>query len=503
MKNILYSFCLLMLLVLSGCNKALDINQNPNRPVEEYMEPSHFLPRVLDITGNRVSTTYTYAARWMGYWARSGNYGASVDEESYMIGSNFASGQAQWTGWYAILFDNHMMEKLGKEKNQPFYVAAAKLLKTVGFMYLVDQFNNVPYSQAFQLTSHILPAYDKGEAIYADLLKQLDTAVTLFKAYDVNANANVREADIMFGGDINMWRKLANTQRLKLLIRMSETGIDLNSEIQKLRDDDAGFLGSGETASINPGYTRDNSKQSPFWNAHVEGVDGNPIDNFNRANNFLLNLYRDHNDIRYRYVFAEAITPVGGERYVGYDFGDTSPGLPQAVNSSGVDGPSFRHAPTQDQWFFTSVESLFLQAEAIQRGWLAGDAEQAYRAAVRESFIWLLVGGDEQDAVQAADNYLASGQAIVDWSQAASAKEKIELIIMQKYLALVGLNNFESWADYRRVGVPVVPLSIYPGAAISLPIRLRYPQSEYSFNAPNVEKEGNIDHFTSGIFWDK
>ncbi len=331
--------------------------------------------------------------------------------------------------------------------------------------YLVDQFNNVPYSQAFQLTSHILPAYDKGETIYADLLKQLDTAVTLFKAYDANANANVREADIMFGGDIDMWRKLANTQRLKLLIRMSQTGIDLNSEIQKLRDDDAGFLGSGETASINPGYTRDNNKQSPFWGSHVEGVDGNPVDDFNRANNFLLNLYRDHNDVRYRYVFAEAITPVGGERYVGYDFGDTSPGLPQAVNSSGVDGPSFRHAPSQDQWFFTSVESLFLQAEAIQRGWLSGDAEQAYRAAVRESFIWFQVGGDEEDAIQAADDYLASGQIIADWSQAASAQEKIELIIMQKYLALVGLNNFESWVDYRRIGVPVVPLSIYPGAA--------------------------------------
>ncbi len=41
----------LLLLVLAACNKALDINQNPNRPVEEYMEPSHFLPRVLDITG--------------------------------------------------------------------------------------------------------------------------------------------------------------------------------------------------------------------------------------------------------------------------------------------------------------------------------------------------------------------------------------------------------------------------------------------------------------------
>jgi hypothetical protein len=138
-----------------------------------------------------------------------------------------------------------------------------------------------------------------------------------------------------------------------------------------------------------------------------------------------------------------------------------------------------------------------MQAEAAQRGWIQGDAQAMYNSAVEESFIWLGV----TDAVATADDYLASGNSIVDWD---AATDKTKLIVMQKYLALVGVNNFEAWVDYRRLGVPDVPLSLSPSRGNNkIPLRLKYPQDEYNYNAANVAAENNPDPQSSGIFWDK
>jgi hypothetical protein len=141
---------------------------------------------------------------------------------------------------------------------------------------------------------------------------------------------------------------------------------------------------------------------------------------------------------------------------------------------------------------------MFLQAEAVQRGWIAGDAKATYEAAVTESFKWLGV----PSAATAAQEYLTNGGNISNWD---AATNKIQLIVMQKYLALVGINNFEAWVDYRRVGVPTdLPLSMAPSrGGNGIPKRLLYPQAEYSYNAANVAQEGTINAQTTTVFWDK
>ncbi|MNY31172.1 Starch-binding associating with outer membrane [compost metagenome] len=143
----------------------------------------------------------------------------------------------------------------------------------------------------------------------------------------------------------------------------------------------------------------------------------------------------------------------------------------------------------------TSVESLFLQAEAIQRGWISGDAKSAYENAVKESFNWL----DVVNANTVSTAFLASPSA--NW---VSSANKLELIINQKYLALPGINNFEAYVDYRRLGFPKdVPLSKNSSVGSrKIPLRLMYPQNEYSFNNANVKAQGDIDPQTSKIFWD-
>lgn len=503
MKKLSYLIIGLLTVSLVSCKKDFfDVNKNPNSPTTSSMTPELLLPRALHLTAARMSTSMDYSAHWTGYWARGGNFGPSNPQEDYAITNDYQAGQ--WSGWYDLLFDVDQMEKKSIETNQPFYTGIAKVLKSIGFMYLVDQYNNVPYSKAFDLANNILPTYDKGDVIYADLINQLDQAVVLFQGINsanIASNAGISTADIVYKGNATNWIKFANTQRLKLLLRQSQvSGFNGAAEVAKIVANGGGFIGAGETASVQPTYVVDNGKQNPFWNAYKRLYTGAIADDFNRANNYVLGKFRNNNDIRYQYFFSAATTPVSGNTYYGYNFGEILPSSDpyKSINSSDVAGPGLAKSAGQPQWFFTSVESLFLQAEATQRGWLSGNAEAAYRAAVTESFAYLGV----PSATVAATTYLDSARPIVDWG---TATDKISLIAMQQYLALTGINNFEAYSNYRRLGVPNdVPLSLAPGrSGRVIPKRLLYPTSEYNYNAAAVRAEGTIDAQTATVFWDK
>ncbi|WP_066830801.1 SusD/RagB family nutrient-binding outer membrane lipoprotein [Rufibacter ruber] len=507
MKKVIYTVFALLMLGASGCgDDFFDINQNPNSATEESITPQLILPRALHATAARVATSFNYAAHWTGYWARSGTYGPNNEQESYNISTGYQAGQ--WSGWYDILTDADIMEKKSVVLNQPFYTAAAKVIKSIGFMYLVDQYNNVPYSKAFDFQGNILPAYDKGEDIYKDLLVQLETAAKLMA--DAEITPEMRNVDILFGAGRTtdaaaeklMWRKLINTQRLKLIVRQSEvTGFNATAELAKVTAEGSGFLMSGETAAVQPGYAVITGQQNPFWDAYKANATAPTaaVDQYNRANNYVLNKYRNNNDIRYQYFFSKVATKTTAQPndYYGYNFGEAiGNDEPKAANSSDVAGPGLARSATQPQWLLTSVESMFLQAEAVQRGWMAGDAKTAYENAVRESFMWLGV----TNATATANTYLTESIANYD-----AAANKINLIVMQKYLALTGIANFEAYVDYRRVGVPNdLPLSLASGRGNNIiPLRLQYPTIEYTTNAGNVSAEGNVNPQTSKVFWDK
>ncbi len=491
------------MLFSAGCSDDFfDINDNPNAPTTESVGPALILPRVQHSTAARMATSYMFAGHWMGYWARSGTFGQSLPLENYDITSTYETDE--WTGWYDILMDVDIMENKAEASGETFYVAVAKLYKAIGFMYLVDQYNNVPYTEAFNVAEHILPKYDKGQDIYNSLLAELDAANDMMAA--ANVTTEMENADAVFSGDKAMWRKLINSQRLKLILRQSQVpGFNGKAEVDKIVADGGGFLTSGETAAVNVAYAQTEGKQNPFWNAYKQTVSGSSADDFNRANNFVLNTMKSSNDIRYQYFFARAAEPTGNPplEWRGFEFGLFESTSPSASQSSSVAGPGLAKSATQPQWFFTSVESMFLQAEAIQRGWLAGDPRAAYEAAVTESFVWLGV----PNAVATANAYLAQSLPIVDWDAEdnATPADKIELIVTQKYLAMVGINNFEAWADYRRLGVPAnVPLSQNVSrSGRVIPKRLMYPQAEFNYNAANVNAEGPINHQTATVFWDR
>jgi hypothetical protein len=302
----------------------------------------------------------------------------------------------------------------------------------------------------------------------------------------------------MFQGNTAKWTRFANTLKLRLLIRQSQIpGFNPSTEIAKILAN-GGVLQSGESASVNPGYVNEANKQNPFYASYGLTPAGAIASEIVRANNYILTVYKNTSDPRISRFFKPAATPTNtNDPYVGTVYGSPSNDAFNGQKTSTL-GPGLNVSASQAQWILTSVESLFLYAEAVARGWIPGDAKSAYENAVRESFIWLAV----PNAVTAANTYMANN-ASANWTNAGTTVlDRVKFIVYQKYLSLTSINSLEAWSDYRRLGVPSnVPLSVNPGRIGSgLPVRLLYPTTESAVNSANVP--GSINQFTSRIFWD-
>src|SRR5690606_200541 len=149
----------------------------------------------------------------------------------------------------------------------------------------------------------------------------------------------------------------------------------------------------------------------------------------------------------------------------------------------------------QDQVIMLYSEALFLQAEAMVRGYIDGGeagAKLLYEEAIEESFIYLGVEG----GAAAAQEYYSQPIENVSWD---AYPNKIEAIITQKWIALNGTSSIESWIEWIRTGYPEdMPLA---RNQTQRPVSLLYPASEIGRNSENVPPQTAADAFTNDPFW--
>ena len=114
---------------------------------------------------------------------------------------------------------------------------------------------------------------------------------------------------------------------------------------------------------------------------------------------------------------------------------------------------------------FPAAETYFLLSEAALRGWnVNGTAESFYVKGVQTSFDqWgVSIGGylssskkpaDFLDVLDSEYDIAAVETTTPNWSDAATDEERLEKIIVQKWIAIFpeGMN---AWAEYRRTGYP-------------------------------------------------
>jgi hypothetical protein len=537
MKRLIYFILtgILIFATASSCKKGyLDVNEVPSQLSANLATPDVLLAGLLESNAsNGAVIERSRLENWMGYWCLSG----AASGDKFQTYNNITTEDI--TDLSTPKPESNFLEQKARELNQTFYEGIAKTMKALQWAQAVDLLNNIPYFEAYQ-PNIIQPKYDSGVIIYEDLIKQLDLAIPLIKNADMVANIRIEVADIMFHGDKEKWIRFINTLKLRLLVhqanRTDRAGY-ITQEINKIKTEGSGFLGTGENASINPNYIKEKSSNFVgyffLFDFYSSFIDNFPGWWYTGANIIAMNFLKSNNDPRLGFIYspidealpsgaAEPFTQPDPQNFRGNQFGysiDATAYFYQDPPNVSTIGGIKSTAPVSETasgiikgydmpaWIITSIESKFLQAEAIQRGWITGNPEEAYKDAIKESFRWLNVGGNSTNPSLSDvsfdswyDAEAAASNPAVSW---VAAPDKYKLLMFQKYLAFNGIEPMEAWTDYRRNNrYPEIPVSADPDRKSDiLPIRILYSRGEYTSNPAQVNAQGNINMFTSKIWW--
>jgi hypothetical protein len=496
-----------------SCDEFLDVNKNPNQAT--VSTPQLVLSNALAQTAAQ-NFYNQMGAMFAGQWAPSGDVSGFVQEKTYDFNNTYGTGI--WTTFYDILNDYKYVQEADAERGQLASGAIAKIMSTFLYHKLVDTYGNIPYTDALQGTTVIRPSYDDAQSVYEAIIDDLDEARDALLSID-DPGDNPGAFDIVFGGNIDRWVEFANTLKLRLLIRQSEMPGRVSYIQAELAEITGGYLATDAIA--NPGYLKTAGKQNPFWDTYYKSENDalRNTYNFIRSTSFLVSTITTSDPRLYKIVgprgtrpHYEAKTNVGtapcpGPTCTVYSVGDVIPGpfsitgvtygdeSPAAYSnaSSGI-GSGILKAYNQGVVLISAAESFFLQTEAVYRGWIAGDATTLYNSAITASFNLL--------AVPDPNTTTAANEATVTfYTTTAPYDGTLQRIITQKYIAMTGFAGFEAWADYRRTGLPNVPLST-KAIKDAIPVRLYYPNQELQTNSENVAAQGSFDAITSKVFWD-
>ena len=494
MKNILKSINILIVaLLLASCSEDfLDVNTDPNNPVT--VSPDLILPVALNysnILEQRDRGMNHLGNMFMANWSQSNGFSWYTDEFKYQVTSTFYARVFDYAYDTVLAQFNELVTLEGAENG--YYQAIGMIMESLHFQILVDTYGDIPYTEALARGGNATPAYDDGLAVYEGIMVDLSDAIDLISATAADGTISAVQPgndDGVFGGDMDMWKRFANTIKLRILVRQSDmSGRDgyIQAEFDKIAAEGSGFMNTDVTVNI--GYGQITDQQNRFWNDLGQDVSGtNRLSNdATCATPYALDRLTDTNDPRINYLFELPDTGHLGVVQGLQDYGGTEFFTPALVSNI---GPGLLKSPSQDGIIYSAAESYFNRAEAVLKGFISSDAKTMYEAGIQASFNYLGAGN--------ASAYYSQVTPTVGWDNSSN---KLEAIMVQKWLGLMGVNALQTWFDYSRTGYPSdLPVSLTATTA-DRPVRLLYPSSEITSNGDNVPSQTNAQAFTDKIFW--
>ena len=453
---------------------ALNINQNPELLLTNLQRRS-----IREAVG--------------GSWSEGnlmGQYGARIVFTSFDL-FDWGDQSGAWNDYYYAIRDAKELEKLASETDLKSYVAVSKIMQTWAYSILTDMWGDIPYSEVNQASEeNYTPMYDEQEAIYTSMLAELASANTLLSGSDLTQI----KGDLLFDGDLDMWRKFANSLRMRLALRLSEVSPSVASSVIAEIYNNPGQFPIMESNEDNAALTflAANPDAHPVTEESVYRVGSY---NEYRISEHFVTMLKGLNDPRLEF-FADPTAK------------SVELGTPEIVGmlNGVVDGPAYTYQggdaflskfnidyfyfqPNTNQarlMLFSEVQ--FILAEAAQRGWITGNAQTFYEEGVTSNF--------EYWGVDLPVDYLTRTGVAFDNS--------LETIMTQKYINLF-YTDYQGFIEYKRTGFPA---TIEPGPDAFYdvyPSRFEYPSNEESLNNANYTEAANRiggDQITTKVWWE-
>ncbi|MBR1879333.1 MAG: SusD/RagB family nutrient-binding outer membrane lipoprotein [Prevotella sp.] len=410
-------------LALTSCDSYLDINESPNSPTEDNMNANVMMPAA---EVNLMATFGDFMRITGGYFAQY--YTQTFGTSNYLDYSKFSMSATRSSGAYTQLTSRTLKSldyvlRFSRDEQEWGTYLAATTLKAFTYQVLVDCYGEVPYTEAMQDLNNMSPKYDEGTDVYDAMIDSLDVALSRVVA------ANKVCTNLLFADqDATNWIRFANAVKLKMLMR--ESGVkDVQAKLDVLVAEGNFPTEDVEYKGI---FKNESGQMSPFYAEEFSSAWGSTQQN----------------------VVAN-LAIIGTMQQSGY----TDPRLPIFFKANGnkefVGGLSGTNFSTTKSFKATywcrpvasydmpvSLISLseieFFLSEYYAKKGDAGNAAAHYAAAVEASFASAGVSG-------AAENIAKFPYDQNNYKQ---------VIGIAKWVALAGVNTFESWCEIRRLNYP-------------------------------------------------
>jgi hypothetical protein len=521
-KNILYT---LPLLLLVACSKFGDLNTDPTKsskinPENQLIFAQLWFSGDLSTQERTNSIVLMPLVQQLGaaYYARVG--GMYVKDATRL-----------WVMWENSYQNDvvNIVDAVQRTNNVPGQTnlnAICRIMKVYTFARITDLYGDIPYSEAATAyyTQIKRPVYDKQEDIYNNFLDELKAAAAqLDPAKDKVAN------EVFYKGNINSWKKFANSLRIRLALRIAKRNPDrAKKEITEA------FAGGVISSNAEICMTRHLDIQNNYSDVRGNSVSVaiNQQSGMPKIISTFLNQLKNTNDPRINYiprcykqnspmkpferediteqVKASAVGLVGSNpgKYVYDDWvGPVTIKLANGTNYNAVNGDIkcelntcfIRNNAPFMHLTYAETELLLADAEVRLGLSLGDDANTHYRNGVEAAMKQLsLYPGGPVVPDTAITRFLDENPL--------QAGTELKQINTQLWIALM-LNGPEAFANWRRSGYP--ELKATPNnesTSLTIPRRFQYPLSEKEQNAINVQAAVSRigeDDWTKRVWWDK
>ena len=491
-----------------------------------------------------LSATYGYQTAenyiLQNYCQYFANTNAALSLDRYGYDDLYASDL--WKPYYKAL--KHLKVLKDEIAESPEYTNIYQMIRIVvahATIGMTDTFGDLPYFEAALAGN--TPAYDSQKDIYYDVFKELTEASDILSQNLAGQTTCNQDTDLFFSGDIDKWRKFANSLRLRCALRIvyvdpekakSEGEAAIAAGLMESNEDNC-YVRVMATNWGHPLYQVSNwgefrmSKTMENVLKHTSTVPDPRMELwFGMTANYVRKYYSGENsDLLYK-----------GEKFSGVPNGQTSVSLGEADsdgwiansidNNSNVYGliafPAWNQGNAKGGdtcpvpvakplKVMVYGEVCQLKAEAALRGWSgAGDAEENYLEGIRAAI------ADERSYVddpsicntENDETYITTGNVVWD-AAATDIKVNLEKIATQKWLAIYPY-SFEAWAECRRTGFPEL-MPVYQSddpdinpANNEFIRKIRYSDAERRDNAEHSMSsslnQGQGDGMDVRVWWD-
>ena len=471
-----------------------------------------------------------------GYFMTPHNFGGSGNVD-YALNRGFCGGM--YENVYLHIFNNtRRLITSCEEQGFVDYAGMMRVIQAYAIQMLTDVYGPVSYTSAIEdPTNGASFSYDKQEDIYNSMFALLDEAIKNFQ--NPTSDLTSRQSfDFWCNGDLDLWIKVANQLKLRMAMRI----VKANPTLAKQKAEEAVQAGVlPQDILINQGFSNEQTRMFEWGDA---GMNANLITIMEGYNDPRLPLYVTKNQADV--ACEDGSTIAAGTKYLGIRGGCNLPSKPNQWGNFSKIVCSYTTAfPVMK-----AAEGYFLRAEGILRGWNMGGGtaqqwyedgirtsiknEVAYKGEGKEPLAGISTVSDEEintyingttlqedfvDPVDSQNSIKAQNDVCVKWDESASNEQKLQRIIIQKWIANFPI-SCEGWAEYRRTGYPKffpnrVNLSNGTIDTDEQIRRLIYSDNEINTNNAELQKgiellnqENSSSKFTGDIggtrvWWDK